>query len=187
MQGQGGSTARSTPSGLRKARPNSVATQAPIWRVERGNVAATQAFSFACCPSLIWQGLPPASKRSKPIEPILQKHAMPFAHGVVIQKQGLGDFLAAPAGVEKHQRIGPPCQPVLHQTIPRQGDQVGAVLRRQKSSPNHATDKNRKIAQWQEIFRTFNDSGYRYPEDDNSSARPIGSAQLVHRARVAGT
>jgi len=91
----------------------------------------------------------------------LQKHAMPFANGVVIQKQGLGNFLATPAGVEKHQRIGPPCQPVLHRTIPRQGDQVGAVLRRQKSSAHHATDKNRKIAQWQEIFRTFNDSGYK--------------------------
>jgi hypothetical protein len=94
------------------------------------------------------------------IETILQKHAMPFANGVVIQKQGLGNFLATPAGVEKHQRIGPPYQPVLHRTIPRQGDQVGAVLRRQKSSAHHATDKNRKITQWQEIFRTFNDSGY---------------------------
>ena len=104
---------------------------------------------------------------------------MPFAHGVVIQKQGLGDFLAAPAGVEKHQRIGPPCQPVLHQTIPRQGDQVGAVLRRQKSSPNHATDKNRKIAQWQEIFRIFNDSTYIY-----HSMAHVGLLNFTHEYQI---
>jgi hypothetical protein len=43
-------------------------------------------------------------------------------------------------------------------SVPRQGDQVGAVDSRQKTSANHAAKPNPKIKARQANFRILNDS-----------------------------
>ena len=82
----------------------------------------------------------------QPFEAIREEQAVPPADRVVVQQQGPGDLLATPASVEQHQRIGPPRQTMRRRSVPRQGDQVGAVLRRQKAGANHAPKTNPKIA-----------------------------------------
>ena len=71
------------------------------------NAAAAQAFSLSCCSPLIRaKRCRSAIEMQQPVETILQKHAMPPANGVIIQKPGGSGFPATPTGIEKHQRIG---------------------------------------------------------------------------------
>src|SRR5665647_2478741 len=44
--------------------------------------------------------------------------------------------------------------------VTRQGDQVGAILGRQKASANHPPNTNPKIAKWQANVRILSESGY---------------------------
>ena len=67
-------------------------------------------------------------KTRQPFEAILDKQAMPFADRVVVQKEHLGDPLAAQSIIQQRQRIGAPRQPMFHRPVPRQGDQVSPVL-----------------------------------------------------------
>jgi hypothetical protein len=66
-------------------------------------------------------------------------------------------------------------------SVPRQGDQVGAIDSRQKTSANHAAKPNPKIEAWQATFRIINDSGYTF---ENQSFRASGlsliAAAIVH-------
>src|ERR1035437_1426157 len=56
----------------------------------------------------------------QPFEAVLDKQAVPFADCIVVQKQGRGDLFAAPAIVQKHQRIGAPRQPMRRRSVTRQ-------------------------------------------------------------------
>src|SRR5664279_1437478 len=76
-------------------------------------------------------------KTSQPFKAILDKQAVPPADRVVIQQKRPRDLFAAPAGIQKHQRIGATRQSVGRRSIPRQRSQVGPVNRRQKTGANH--------------------------------------------------
>ena len=91
-------------------------------------------------------------------EPVLDEQAVPPADRVVVQQQGSGDLFTIPAGIQKHQRIGTPRQPMGRRPIPRQGDQVSApeIKSRRKSCPI----TNPKTVPWQAVFRTIDESGY---------------------------
>src|SRR5271165_542808 len=54
-------------------RPNSCSIQAPTWRVDRGKLAATQAFKLSSCAALIKPALPPISKLVRPSIPPCSK------------------------------------------------------------------------------------------------------------------
>src|SRR5271157_5012619 len=54
-------------------RPNSYSIQAPTWRVDRGKLAATQAFKLSSCAALIKPALPPISKLVRPSIPPCSK------------------------------------------------------------------------------------------------------------------
>ena len=85
------------------------------------------------------------------IKAILQKHAVPLTNGIVIQKQGSSGFLATPASVEKHRRIGagranrcaaePPRAKAITPTR-SSGDKNPARIMRQQESPNHSITRN---------------------------------------------
>ena len=75
-------------------------------------------------------GAAAAAKTGQPVKAVLAEQLMSLPDRVVIDKQGLGHPFTAPARIQKHQRIGPPRQTMRRRPVPRQCDQVFAVLKR---------------------------------------------------------
>jgi hypothetical protein len=154
-----------------QSRPqNFFALKAPAWRVVRGNVAPTQAFGCPdgkCCP--LGQTSPVHRSR-------LPRIAGASPGSCRVNKENLGDLLAAPAIVQENERIGPSRQPMCRRAVPRQSDQVGAVFPVTGSRRESCPKTNPKIAAWQAIFRISNELGY-------SNGKKLGCpVPLAHRS-----
>jgi hypothetical protein len=63
--------------------------------------------------------------------------AMPIANRVVVEQQRRRDLLAAPALIEKHDRIGSTTYAMLPKPIPSKPGQGSPVVSREKSAANH--------------------------------------------------
>ena len=86
------------------------------------------------------------AKPRQPVDPVFFLQTEPASDRIVVNEQSLGDILATPAVVQQHKSVRPPPQPMRRRSVPRQGEQVGAVLGRQKAGANHAPKTNPKIA-----------------------------------------
>jgi len=85
------------------------------------------------------RGAAAAVKARQTFEPVLQEQRMPAPDGVVVEKKRRGDPLATPTVVKQDQGIRAPRKAMRRRTVSRQGDQVGAILRRKIASANHAS------------------------------------------------
>ena len=68
------------------------------------------------------------AKTRQPVEPVFLIQTQPAPDRVIVNEQNLGDLLATPAVVQQNKRVRPPPQPMRRRSVPRQGDQVGAVI-----------------------------------------------------------
>ncbi len=152
-----GRAARTGAAGTRTAKPSTL--KAPAWRVVRGNVAPTQAFGSSCCSPSRQQVLPCWPNLASP-SIRLPRIAGASPGSCLVNKGNLGDLLAAPAIVQKNERIGPSRQPMCRRAVQRQSDQVGAVFPVTGSRRESCPMTNPKIVAWHAIFQISNELGY---------------------------
>ena len=76
--------------------------------------------------------------RKLSFNPALLEEFAPVANGVVVEKQRSGDVPTAPSIVQQHKCVGPSRHPRDRQSIPRQRDQLCAILFAKEMASNHS-------------------------------------------------
>jgi hypothetical protein len=76
----------------------------------------------------------------------------PVANGVVVEKQRSGDVPATPSVVQQYKCVGSSRYARGRQSIPRQRDQLCAILFAKETASNHPPIRIRSAAKCKEIL-----------------------------------
>src|SRR5208282_2852485 len=79
---------------------------------------------------------------------------------VVVQQQGIRDFLATPPVVQQNQGVRTSRHPRRRRPIAGQRDQLIAILYTEKAATNHAQSESTNPQSATNFSRAFNESGY---------------------------
>jgi hypothetical protein len=88
-------------------------------------------------------GAPAHIEAGQALDPALFEKLAPAADRVVVEQKRMGDFLAVPPVVQKHQGIRAARHATGSRTIARQRDQLAAIFFAQKAALNHALTRIR--------------------------------------------
>src|SRR5271156_6633343 len=99
-------------------------------------------------------------KTAYALDAALLKQLVPAADRVVVQQQGIRDFLATPPAVQQNQGVRTSRHPRRRRPIAGQRDQLIAILYTEKAATNHAPSESTKPQSATNFSRAFNESGY---------------------------
>jgi len=98
-------------------------------------------------------------KAGQAFNPALLEEFAPVANGVVVEKQRGGDVPTAPSVVQRHKCVGPSRHPRGRQPIPRQRDQLCAILFAKESPPIIPPSESLQPQNSRKFSQIFNEFG----------------------------
>ena len=132
------------PERLSSTRQNSFSMKASIWRVERGKVAATHAFSFSCCSPFSWQALPSWPNHARALIPSssYRRHQLRTVCRPRTEPWRSPRSSSHRRAIREHWRVAPTDAPPIH-PAPRRSDRLPQTPERQRESCPKDESKNR--------------------------------------------